>query len=224
MFNPQKYSDIFEINPLPTANIKNIFGFDVVIIDGVYNDISKVETLARAIPANIWKDIPGGKNWIEYYDCRLELLTRFGLEKFWEMMSKIVDSIYGFKTEFNNLFLVNYFKWIIKKEETVIGNMPHQDIGMSDFTVVTFLNNDSEVRGGIGFYQMHNNNINLDGKEEQSYYFDDVFKHWTVPEVVSAKSNRAVIFPSEMWHGAFHSQYDFRDNVRLTQSMFLQKA
>lgn len=79
----------------------------------------------------------------------------------------------------------------------------HLDPPFLNWAVVVYLNYDNECEGGTGFYSQHTSNlIKLEHISEMKY-------------------NKAVLYPTNMFHGAIMEHGMFKDQDRLVQVMFL---
>ena len=71
-------------------------------------------------------------------------------------------------------------------------------------------------------------NINIPGEmkeaDDQSYYNECPEKYWEIPpEVINHSFNKMVIYPSYIYHGAYHNKLDFIEYPRITIASFLQR-
>ena len=67
-----------------------------VICDDTLADLDRVRALVHSSPASNWKHKPGGKNFVDYKDCRVRYPVMAPLD-LWQLTINIVREAYGKK-------------------------------------------------------------------------------------------------------------------------------
>ena len=191
--------------------------------------------MGRAPAAN-WKHEKGGKNFVDYYDCRL----RFPI--FWPnsmiaAAGEIIRKVYQVNTRPAEASVdVNWFKQIHEKRAD--SAVPHND--MTDkprrsFTCIVYLNRREECSGGTAFFRFKKTgSLVLDEKYVQAlredprlaesgldYWPPHADESWERVGAIDMVPGRLLIFPSEYFHAAYHPQNSFFDFPRLTLAFWM---
>lgn len=202
---PLLINDVFSI--YAEFNVEKID--DIIIIDNLFEDWSKVRQLFINTPALNWKMPEGTRNFIDYYDCRHYYKVHFGYP-FIDPIKKIIKHVYGTEVKHeDNGIRTNWFKQIIPKKSNWA--QIHQDWTEpgKEFTMITFLNTENECSGGTSFFK---DIKEMDGHTGMDYW-SKISK--VNPLNIEMKPGRTIIFPSEIPHAAWHPIDSFYDFPRL---------
>lgn len=126
----------------------------MVVIDDVLQDPHVVRETIGDTPATNWKLVEGGRNFLDYYDCRLRfpVFPPVGLIA---LAQRTIEAAYRVSTEPQlNSIDVNWFMQIGAKPANYA--VPHQDAmipGKRTFTCMVYLNSPDECSGGTGFFR-----------------------------------------------------------------------
>lgn len=207
---PILINEIFDVNEEFDVEI---IDEDVLIIDGLFKDWTKVRDVFINAPAFNWRMPKETRNFIDYYDCR----HFFGHEQkypFADSVAKILEHVYEckFRTFFgeNNALRTNWFKQINPKKSDWA--QIHQD-GQSrdEFTMITYLNTEEESSGGTSIFKDINKR-DMDGHTGVDYWSKVPIEKLGRIINIEMKPNRTLIFKSNIPHAAWHpidSFYDF---------------
>lgn len=215
----------------------------VLIVDNFYKYPNHVRDLFLNTPVPIWKYQKGSKNLKEYYDCRHSLNMSFGYEHVHEMIAKIVKKEFKFNVYFQQEATTNVFQ-LIKTPPKGYSAFPHSDIvhpgrNTQPVNALVYLNTPMECRGGTALYQhleTGRETMPISKKEflkfEKKYlntsetredgltYWCNVQKYWHKFHLIEMKFNRLIIFPSKVFHGAWHESNWFKNYPRINQVFF----
>ena len=238
---PFKTTDVFAVNDaleVQTIDLGN--GDKALVIDGFYRDPDAVRALAAGAPVPIWKNVPGGRNGEEYWDCRHQWMFYDKLP-FLLRLREIVEAHYGVQVDMDKTpksFVTNVFQWNIDQPAASVGNIAHFD-SLRVVAANIYLNTPDEAHGGTAIYRsrvtgefrlfaedfemlrrapekfMH---LAEDGR---SYYDPKWQDNWELERVLPMRYNRATLYPGYIFHGAYHTDNAFRDYPRMTQTCFL---
>jgi len=226
----------------------------IVIVDNFYRHPRRVRALVLATPAPSYKAAPGTRNFIDYRDCRQQLALFGGSAEYIAILSAIIRMTYRRRVEINSMFTTNVFQLIKAQppnstafpHQDVCSSQEQaaRGVQLRLFSAVLYLNSPSECRGGTAFFRHRGtkreafvrapraavrlwNVIYRDGHNidyGQNYWHetweDDWIRYYTAP----MKFNRLVLFPSQLFHGAWHEPNWFASHPRLTQVMFAVPA
>lgn len=241
-------NDIFQPSKNFTFEVKEI-GLSrtpVLFVDNFYRHPEEVRKIILATPAPIWKTRPGSRNFKDYYDCRQNMRMDFGLESLTNTISALVKKFFSQEVKTPPQITTNIFR-LIKDQPKNTTAFPHHDIRPNSETtktpvnVLLFLNNNKESRGGTAFYRhrltglesvpMHGGKLEAFNKkylfqpgvhENGTHYWCKYKSHWEKYDLAEMKFNRLVIFPSQLFHGAWQEGNWFKSYSRLTQVFFPQ--
>ena len=210
-FNPE---DTFEIN---TACDVVYFEDDVLIVDNWYKNYDEIKNILLNTPVPRWKWVEGGKNFVDYLDCRLILPVHFYTAKTDANIQKygsLLDKFYGATNVslLTSLYEFNYYKNLKANVSNCLQHHPHVD---ATFNCIIYL--DSLSSGGTAIYDSVEF---LENKEHENLLFDT---SKLSKKVIPAKPNRLVIFKGDRYHGGYvevHNKY-FVD-WRINQVIFFQ--
>jgi hypothetical protein len=212
---PILIDDIFAINEEFSVEV---IDDDIVVIDNLFKDWTKVRDVYIDAPAFNWKMPEGTRNFIDYYDCRHHFIHPQKYP-FVDAVCKILEHVhkYKFKTYLgeNNAHRTNWFKQI--KPKTSDWAQIHQD-GRTpgEFTMITYLNTEEECSGGTSLFKTMNTR-DIDGHTGVNYWSKVPKEKLGKIINIEMKPNRTFIFKSDIPHAAWHpvdSFYDFpRHNI-----------
>ena len=212
---PFLYHEIFEISNNIIGNIKTINNTKILVLDNVFKNFNKLQKIVFSTPVGNWKFKNGTKNYIDYYDCRLSFLPKQDA-----MIALAKDSIslqYSHKTFLQNSVDVNWFKQINKKRNNYA--IPHIDTTeKKSYTCLVYLNSIEDCFGGTAFF----NQIKEDFAIEDLDYWGANQECWEKIGYIDMQPNRMVIFPSELFHSAYHPNDWYFDNPRLTLVFWME--
>jgi hypothetical protein len=225
---PVLIHEVFAINE--ECNVEIVDG-DIVIIDNMFKDWTKIRDVYVNTPAFNWKMPTGTRNFKDYYDCRHFFLHH---EKypFVDTVCKILEHVHKSKCSHilgeNNAHRTNWFKQIKPKKSDWA--QIHQD-GQTpgEFTMITYLNKEEECSGGTSLFKTINK-ADMDGHTGMDYWTKVPIEKMGKIINIEMKPNRTIIFKSDTPHAAWHpvdSFYDFpRHNVvfRIEQEIKILKV
>ncbi len=230
---PFIFDELFRLSgtprPLQTAMVGEV---PLLLIDGVLDDPGRARETIGACPATNWTICEGGRNFVDYYDCRLRfpVFPPVGLIA---LAQHAIHTGYGVATEPQlNSIDVNWFMQIGTRPADHA--VPHQDAmipGKRTFTCMVYLNSPDECSGGTAFFKFRktqsmiaderfNEAVRFDerlqGSKQGEYWPPDPDAYWEKLGAVSMETGRMVIFPAQYFHAAFHPEDSFFDFPRLT--------
>ena len=255
-WNPFSVDEMFAANEFDANKMvkHDIYGETVITYNDLFKYPHRVKDYFLNAPAPLWaaswgewKDFPGGKNDIEYWDCRHNHVLHQTLDVY-----KVIDKIIYFNYSYSPIsaddpfthtnirsVMTNMFQWKNRPPLTNIpdcfGNQPHPD-GMDVKYAVTIGLNDEEdiIENGIGFYESIHGTYKLTPETERlilvpdnmengrSYYNERPEKFWKMPpKILKHDFNKLIIYKGEMFHGAYHNKLDFMNYPRITMASFL---
>lgn len=214
-------------------------GHTVAVVDGFYRHPERVRELVLASPVPIWKTRPGGRNFVDYYDCRHRWST---IEGPWEPAVRAILKA-GFDDPTIEMvdrdFISNVF-WLVGEQDGQ--PHPHNDntsANLLGFTAVISFNTDDEAAGGTAFYRYRPLALECSPLGDEfhtvldtvcvppnvedgtSYFNRDIDTYWERTHLVPMRFNRLLLFPSNLWHGAWHPPGAFREYPRINQAVFV---
>jgi hypothetical protein len=221
-------------------------GAEIIIIDDFLVNPERVRDFILDAPAPMWKHKEGGYNFKKYYDCRNSIALHH--REFFEIEGAIRKeagkAVYFAKTPNycrDDVVITNIFQNIKGNPHDGIP-IPHEDGRIQGGLL--YLNHDDEVqfKTGTAFYKSKFNgiaNTNKLGKLEKravddftlnsgieedgyDYYLHDWKKFWEPAGFIQSKFNRLLMWPGDIYHGAYHGSEDFVDYPRVNQCFFLE--
>lgn len=201
----------------------------VVISDNSLLDYTLMRKIVIESPAVMWKTAPNGRNFIDYYDCRQFFGN--GRNDLQQVVSEVIQGVFGVQTEQDGDLCSNYFKQINGKRSDF--SIPHSDQSweVPSFTAIVYLNNLEECSGGTAFFKHKKSNCLWLNQKDSDYFYqqypdvtengfdywcDEKRNEWDIVGSVEMRPGRVIIFPSEFFHAAFHPIDSFYDFPRLT--------
>ena len=165
----------------------------------------------------------------------------------YKIIDKIIYLTYSYSPLLNdkNMFNIeirsiisNLFQWKDRPPQTNIpdcfGNHPHADGEYVKFAMTVGLNDEEDIeKNGIGFWELIHGTYRPtpetqdyllpDNIEDgRSYYNECPERYWkTPPKFLKHDFNKVIVYPANMFHGAYHSKLDFMDYPRITLVSFL---
>lgn len=212
-----------------THNIKvtkmEVFGQTVLVLDNVLTKESfeEVSRLSDELPVSNYKSYHIPPQFIDARFQGVDTLTPLS-----NIVVKCVRQYLGVECDVgkSDTWAINYFK-TIDQEPPFIGGTPHIDSIGQGFASLLYLNN-QEI-GGTAFYktkagvckvqdpaQKLRNQYSRDYRLTQ----EDYLRNFEDMEVVKGVPNRMLIYSSDMYHGASHSEQQHVDTFRKTLVCF----
>ncbi len=186
---------------------------DIVIIDNMFKDWTKIRNVFIDAPAFNWRMPTGTRNFIDYYDCR-QTFCHEQKYPFIVPLNKVLEHVYKCKfTEIlgeNNGLRTNWFKQINPKKSDW-SQIHHDGQIMGEYTMITFLNTKEESSGGTSFFKTMDKRY-MDGHTGVDYWSKVPKEKLGKIINIEMKPNRTVIFNSQIPHAAWHpidSFYNF---------------
>lgn len=234
---PFLFEELFEVRKdlkLSLEPIRN--AVPTVVIDDFLERPEDVRELVGRAPAPNWKHEKGGKNFVDYYDCRLRFPIRYPngmisaaqqvIRKVYEVTTRPLDASVD----------VNWFMQIREKRADFA--VPHNDITEKvrrSFTCVLYLNRCEECSGGTAFFRFKKSgSLVLDQAYARAIHEDPRIAEtgldywgatggdwWETVGTVDMTPGRLLIFPSEYFHAAWHPVNSFFEFPRLTLAFWM---
>jgi uncharacterized protein (TIGR02466 family) len=234
---PFLFNDVFEVRTdlkLKLEPIQNAIP-TIVIDDFVKHPEEAREVVGRA-PAPNWKHEKNGKNFVDYYDCRLRFPIRYPNGMISAALQAI-HQVYAVKTRPLDASVdVNWFMQIREKRADFA--VPHNDITEKvrrSFTCILYLNRREECSGGTAFFRFKKSGslvldeayaraIREDPRIAETgldYWGGGAGEWWETVGTVDMVPGRLLIFPSEYFHAAWHPQNSYYEFPRLTLAFWM---
>jgi hypothetical protein len=195
-----------------------------------------VREIVGSTPAANWKHEQGGRNFVDYYDCRIRFPISYP-NNLIALAQQAIAKVYAVATRPAEARVdVNWFKQIREKRGDFA--VPHSDAredGRRSFTCIVYLNRSEECSGGTAFFrfkqstslvldEVYNRAIQQDSRIAETgrdYWPYRAEEHWQQVGAVDMVPGRLVIFPSEYYHAAYHPQNSFYEFPRLTLAFWM---
>ncbi len=234
---PFLFEQLFEVRPdfkVSLEPIKNTI--PTIVVDDFLKHPDDVRTVVGSAPAANWKNEKGGKNFIDYYDCRLRFPIRYPNAMI-SAAQQIIHKVYAVATRPLDASVdVNWFKQIREKRADFA--VPHNDITEKvnrSFTCIVYLNRREECSGGTAFFRFKKSaSLVLDEPYVRAVHDDPGLAEtgldywggaagdwWETLGSVDMVPGRLLIFPSEYFHAAYHPQDSFYEFPRLTLAFWM---
>lgn len=237
---------VFALNPRMRTHTE-IVGFEkhkVLIVDSFYKNPTLVRKFFLSSPVPVWKIQSGSRNFKDYYDCRHHINLSYGFAHVTDFIAQLVHAEFGYEVKFLNRILTNVFQ-LIRAQPPGTSACPHIDASPvkslhQPVNALIYLNTPNESRGGTALYKhlqtgresvpmnsprahvaFMRKYIDLPGASEdgRTYWFE-YGRIWERFHLIKMKYNRLIIFPSEVFHGAWHEPNWFMDYPRINQVFF----
>ena len=234
---PFLFNELFALNAEPSLEVTAISdSIPVAVIDNLLQHPERVRELIGSSPAANWKHEPGGRNFIDYYDCRLRFPIRYP-NPLITVAQQVIKRVANCNTRPADPSVdVNWFMQINEKRADFA--IPHNDMTENvtrSFTCIVYLNSPEESSGGTAFFKfLPSNSLTMDeayaravtkdgrvGETGHDYWPDDTLEHWEQIGEVEMKPGRMMIFPSEFFHSAWHPLNSFYDFPRMTLAFWM---
>lgn len=234
---PFLFNELFEIEPdLNLAPRPVQDKIPLLVIDNVLKHPDRVREVIGAAPAANWKHEAGGRNFVDYYDCRLRFPIRHP-NTLVAVAQQAINKIYGERTRPADASVdVNWFMQINEKRASFA--VPHSDITENvtrSFTCVLYLNDSEECSGGTAFFRFKpSDSLSMDegyaravhddprmGESGLDYWPADSGQYWEQIGEVEMRPGRLIVFPSEFFHAAWHPENSFYEFPRLTLAYWM---
>ena len=250
-WEPFIFDEIFAVNEFDANKIikHNIYEETIITYENLFKYPHKVKDYFLDSPAPRWKHLQDGKNFVEYWDCRHNHLFPQVLELY-VIIDKIIHLTYSYSvlsTHYTPPYITNnirsltsnLFQWKNRPPLTNIpdcfGNHPHPDGTTDKYAMTMGLNDEKDIRkNGIGYYESVYGTHRLSSATKhliltpdnvengRSYYQEDPEKYWKLPpKFIKHNFNKMIIYPTYMFHGAYHDKLDFMKYPRITMVSFL---
>jgi hypothetical protein len=233
---PFLFNELFDVNTDLVIRNPGVAGVPAVVIDDFLKRPEEVREVVGSAPAPNWKLVEGGRNFVDYYDCRLRFPVRFPNNMI-SVAHQAVQRVYSTDTRPADASVdVNWFMQIHEKRGDFA--VPHNDMTPNvrrSFTCIVYLNRASECSGGTAFFRFRRSgSLVLDAQYDQAiqqdlrmgetgrdYWPETPAEFWELVGAVDMAPGRLLIFPSEFFHAAYHPQNSFYDFPRLTLAFWL---
>ena len=227
--------DIFKVSQFEEASVdyRTVPETDVpyVVADNFYKDVEKVREFANSLPytksSYICNSSPGRRVRLEL-DIREIQKIALGLLKIPNWLAIDIEP----RVIFNKMRSND----VLKAEQT----NPHIDAPKGytagfNCAMVLYLNTPEECRGGTGFYKHKGTGLIQVRNKYESTVFHKYFKgkainfgrfmnesneEWELIDLIEMKSNRAIFYPSNVFHSPYINEGDFTEYDRFTQLGF----
>jgi uncharacterized protein (TIGR02466 family) len=234
---PFLFNELFDVHTNLTVSLNEIDdAIPTVIIDGFLKHPDRVREVVGGTPAANWKHEQGGRNFVDYYDCRV----RFPISHPNNMISLVqqaIAKVYAVATRPADARIdVNWFMQI--RDKRCDFAVPHTDAredGRRSFTCIVYLNRRDECSGGTAFFRFkqssslvldetykraiqHDSRIAETGRDYWPYNAEE---HWQQVGAVDMVPGRLLIFPSEYYHAAYHPLNSYYEFPRLTLAFWM---
>ena len=234
---PFLFNELFDVRPNFSVAREAIEGaIPTLIIDDFLKRPEQVREVVGQTPATNWKHEPGGRNFVDYYDCRLRFPIRYP-NKVIAAAAQAIYQAYGIKTRPADASVdVNWFMQINDKRGDFA--VPHSDITENvthSFTCIIYLNRSEECSGGTAFFRFRKSNslvfdegygraIRDDSRLAETgldYWPEQSQDAWERVGTIDMMPGRLLIFPSQYFHAAYHPENSFYDFPRLTLAFWM---
>jgi uncharacterized protein (TIGR02466 family) len=234
---PFLFEEIFQARPdlkLGLEPIQN--AIPTVVVDDFLMHPEKARDVAGSAPAANWKHEKGGRNFVDYYDCRLRFPIRHPNSMI-ATAKRIIHQVYNVDTRPSDASVdVNWFMQIHEKRADYA--VPHNDMTPKvrrSFTCIVYLNRREECSGGTAFFRFKKSGslvldepyaraIAEDSRLAETgldYWPQQAEESWERVGAIDMVPGRLLIFPSEFFHAAYHPQNSFYEFPRLTLAFWM---
>lgn len=230
---PFIFDQLFRLNQnMKPPKSGSVGGMPLVLIEDVLQDPKGVREVVGSAPATNWTLREGGRNFVDFYDCRLRypIFPPVGLIA---LAQHVIRVQYRLATEPQQPTIdINWFMQINPRGADFA--VPHQDAqipGKQTFTCMVYLNSPDECSGGTGFFRFKKTQSltvderfetavkqdpRLQENKEGEYWPRDPDVYWETVGRIEMVTGRMLIFPAQFFHAALHPQDSFFDFPRLT--------
>ncbi len=234
---PFLFNELFELRSDIGIDLQPIKEqIPTVVLDNLLKHPDRVREVIGSTPATNWKHEQGGRNFIDYYDCRLRFPIRHP-NSLVSVAQQAINKVYGVNTRPSDASVdVNWFMQIDARRADFA--VPHSDITehvRRSFTCILYLNAPDECSGGTAFFRFRpSNSLTFDegyaravkddsriGETGLDYWPEATGDVWELVGTVDMVPGRLLIFPSEYFHAAHHPVDSFYAFPRLTLAFWM---
>ena len=234
---PFLFNELFELHSNIGIDLQPIEDqIPTVVLDNLLKHPDRVREVIGSTPATNWKHEPGGRNFIDYYDCRLRFPIRHP-NSLVSVAQQAINKVYGVNTRPSDASVdVNWFMQIDAKRADFA--VPHSDVTehvRRSFTCILYLNAPDECSGGTAFFRFRPSNsltfdegyaraVKKDSRVSETghdYWPEVTSDLWEIVGTVDMVPGRLLIFPSEYFHAAYHPSDSFYTFPRLTLAFWM---
>lgn len=234
---PFLFNELFELHSNIGIDLQPIHDqIPSVVLDNLLKHPDRVREVIGSTPATNWKHEQGGRNFIDYYDCRLRFPIRHP-NSLVSVAQQAINKVYGINTRPSDASVdVNWFMQIDARRADFA--VPHSDItehARRSFTCILYLNAPDECSGGTAFFRFKpSNSLTFDegyaravkndsgiGETGLDYWPEASGDVWELVGTVDMVPGRLLIFPSEYFHAAHHPVDSFHAFPRLTLAFWM---
>jgi len=233
---PFLLDELFDITADLVIRDTDVKSVPSVVIDNFLKHPAEARAVMGSSPAANWKYQKGGRNFVDYYDCRLRFPVCFPNTMI-SAAQQAIRTVYSTETRPQDASVdINWFMQI--REKRCDFAFPHQDISgdiRGGFTCIVYLNSPDECSGGTAFFRFRKSNalvpdesyiqalqqhprISESGKD---YWLDNADEFWEKVGVIDMVPGRLLIFPSQYFHAAYHPENSFYDFPRMTLAFWM---
>lgn len=224
MPTPYSYDELFEPNEILDVDVVATSRGPVVIVDNFYKNPDDINWMLSQAWAQDFKRGDNGRNFIDYYDCRLNIQNNKHFDdkvqqSIWNIIGQCFDEFKVVKKEEPLRF--NLFKWINTPEYN-IQHYPHTD-HWSKVAGIIYL--DKIEEGGTAIYNVGDENRlqieDIIGYTEDEDIRVDIESLSYEYDVIPAVFNRLVVYPGWYMHGGFITNHKaYTNDWRMNQVFF----
>jgi len=234
---PYLFNDVFAAHKNLHLSLNPILDtIPTAVVDNVLQHPDQVRDIVGSMPAANWKHEAGGRNFVDYYDCRLRIPVRYPTSIV-SVAQKVIQQVYRLDTRPVDASVdVNWFMQVNPRRANFA--VPHSDrteAAQRSLTCVLYLNSREESSGGTGFFRFRpSNSLVFDepyaramqanpriGETGFDYWPERADEHWELVGSVDMVPGRMLIFPSEYFHAAYHPKDSFTEFPRLTLAFWM---
>lgn len=233
---PFLFNELFDVRKDLRLGVESVRdAIPTVVVDDFLMHPEAVRDLVGSTPAANWKHEAGGRNFVDYYDCRLRFPIRYPNAPI-AAAQQIIRKVYSLDTRPADACVdVNWFMQIHDKRGDFA--VPHSDMTnvRRSLTCIVYLNRGDECSGGTAFFRFKPSRslivdetyaraIREDSRLAETgfdYWPHDADRWWELIGAIGMAPGRLLIFPSEYFHAAHHPQNSFYDFPRLTLAFWM---
>lgn len=213
MIKPFLTEELFRINDGLTPE----FDGEVICIDNFYKNYEDIHKMLTNSWIPNWKITPEGRNFIDYYDCRVVLQNQHISEMDKLKLISLVELISYFFNDSKEIGIADYcyhFNFFKNIKMNVPNNLQHHPHVDGSYNAIVFL--DKHSSGGTAIYPEMKNVINC----EEKNLLKDISNE--PKKIIKAVPNRLVIFKGDLYHGGYVEDHNIYtdENWRINQVMF----
>jgi hypothetical protein len=233
---PFLFNEVFGVNSNLAIKEAGVASVPAVLIDNFLKDPAQARAVVGSAPAPNWKHVEGGRNFVDYYDCRLRFPVWFPSHMI-DVAHQAINTVYKTATRPQDPSVdVNWFMQI--KDKRADFAVPHADTAgnvQRSFTCIVYLNSAPECSGGTAFFRFRpSNSLVLDQRYQRAsqenpalvesgrdYWMENAAQNWERIGAIDMVPGRLIIFPSEYYHAAYQPLNSFYDFPRLTLAFWM---